>query len=169
MRKLTLNLLLLAIFGVFINSCTSGDPCKTTVCGANGNCFDGKCGCDLGYEGAKCETRWTDQFSGTWTGKTYFSYQNDTFPPFSKSYSTIITALDGTQMSVKNFGGVAGTLVFQLSKKNTFLIDAFNETDKIQFKGTAVLVNPNKIEFNYTQKNFVLKKKDFDCVGTLTK
>eukprot|EP01052_Picozoa_sp_SAG31_P012500 SAG31_NODE_733_length_12491_cov_7.073112_5_plen_78_part_00 len=27
------------------------DPCKAVHCGDNGSCIDGKCQCELGYEG----------------------------------------------------------------------------------------------------------------------
>ena len=40
------------------------DPCKDVVC-LHGTCADGKCQCELGYEGIDCGTAVNAKFSGT--------------------------------------------------------------------------------------------------------
>jgi hypothetical protein len=173
MRKLVLNLLLLAIFGIFINSCSSGDPCKTLICGSNGNCFDGKCFCDLGYEGAKCETKWSDSYNGVWKVKMNYRIIYDTLqpipPPFSENFNATILAVSATKFSISNFSKVAGMVEFDLKKKDIFEFDILNEAAKTHFKGSGILVNPIKISLNYIQTNFYGLGIKYECIGTMTK
>lgn len=50
--------------GLFFAGCT--DPCKDVVCN-NGECVEGECVCDAGYEGVDCATAFNAKFSGTYT------------------------------------------------------------------------------------------------------
>jgi hypothetical protein len=47
---------------MFFTGCT--DPCKDVVC-TNGECTDGTCVCDTGYEGETCGTAMNEKFTGT--------------------------------------------------------------------------------------------------------
>lgn len=49
--------------GLFFAGCT--DPCKDVVCN-NGECVEGDCVCDAGYEGIDCATAFNAKFSGTY-------------------------------------------------------------------------------------------------------
>ena len=63
-------------FGIaFISACKKKDikyndttlvrPCDNVICLNGGNCLDGLCLCPIGYEGVKCEKKWTDKFIGS--------------------------------------------------------------------------------------------------------
>jgi hypothetical protein len=49
---------------IFFAGCT--DPCKDVVCN-NGECVEGDCVCDAGYEGVDCATAFNAKFSGTYS------------------------------------------------------------------------------------------------------
>jgi hypothetical protein len=46
------------------NETTKIRPCDNVICLNGGSCSDGYCQCPEGYEGVKCETRWTEKFVG---------------------------------------------------------------------------------------------------------
>lgn len=85
----TASIVLFAFVAVLFSSCKKKDikyndttlvrPCENVVCLNGGSCLDGLCVCPIGYEGVKCEKRWTDKFLGTfiasdecYTGSTGF-------------------------------------------------------------------------------------------------
>lgn len=47
------------------------DKCKGLVCANGGICVDGACACAYGYEGAGCNARWYEKFTGTWHATEY--------------------------------------------------------------------------------------------------
>jgi len=47
------------------------DPCDEVNCGANGQCNEGICLCDDGFEGENCETASRDRFLGFWEASVY--------------------------------------------------------------------------------------------------
>lgn len=58
---------LLSTLGLFaavtFNACKK-DKCKHVSCAYSGTCKDGKCACQIGYEGEHCETITRDKFKG---------------------------------------------------------------------------------------------------------
>jgi len=46
------------------------DSCTSLQCKNGGSCADGYCRCPTGYEGAECENRILDRFTGIYTGST---------------------------------------------------------------------------------------------------
>ena len=50
--------------GMFFAGCD--DPCKDVVC-VNGECVEGTCVCDAGYEGTDCGTALNAKFSGSYS------------------------------------------------------------------------------------------------------
>ncbi|PZF71001.1 hypothetical protein [Taibaiella soli] len=46
------------------------DSCTDLTCKNGGSCADGFCRCPTGFEGAQCETRTVDRFTGTYYGNS---------------------------------------------------------------------------------------------------
>ena len=65
MRKLGLFIILGAL-GALVLSCERGS-CENITCLNGGTCRNGRCQCPVGFEGARCETKWTDRWIGTYT------------------------------------------------------------------------------------------------------
>ncbi len=89
---------------MFFNSCTS-DPCKDVNCGTNGNCVTGTCVCTAGYEGANCEIKSADKFTGSWLATDVCSQ--------TYNYTATITesSTEADKILITNFGGFGSTVV----------------------------------------------------------
>lgn len=63
--------LLLGATTVMISSCAKDDPCKDVKCGDHGQCAEGVCICDVGYEkdsNGECNTESRAKFLGSYLG-----------------------------------------------------------------------------------------------------
>jgi hypothetical protein len=65
MRKPSL-LIIWGALGALVLSCEQGS-CENITCLNGGTCRDGRCQCPVGFEGVRCETKWTDRWIGTYT------------------------------------------------------------------------------------------------------
>jgi len=65
---------------VTYTSCTKEDdpidPCAAVLCGPNGDCVNGTCVCDLGYEGAGCATESRTKFIKSWNASDQIGTTN---------------------------------------------------------------------------------------------
>jgi hypothetical protein len=71
------------IFLITLYTSCIKNKCNGVVCQHGGVCVDGSCSCIVGYEGAHCETAWSEKFAGKWhaddsyirdTSHTHFNY-----------------------------------------------------------------------------------------------
>lgn len=77
------------------------DKCLNVVCQNNGKCNEGKCKCEVGYEGEHCEQLSRDKLVGSYKGYYSYSYQTIkdstlytvTLEPVSKPTSFLIKGL----------------------------------------------------------------------------
>lgn len=83
---------------VSFTGCT--DPCKDVVC-VNGECVEGDCVCDAGYEGSDCGTAVNAKFAGTFTNAP-----EDCVPsgPVAAGYTITITASTTTATTITMTG-----------------------------------------------------------------
>ncbi len=49
-----------------LTSCNEGS-CENITCLNGGTCRNGRCQCPVGFEGPRCETKWTDRWIGNYT------------------------------------------------------------------------------------------------------
>jgi len=63
MKNITL--IIISALVIFFGSCK--EPCEDVNCNA-GNCLEGVCNCDEGYEGTNCESEVRAKYIGTWSG-----------------------------------------------------------------------------------------------------
>jgi len=54
-----------SFLGVTYTACIK-DNCTSSLCANGGICVNGACACVTGYEGAHCDTLWSQKFSGAW-------------------------------------------------------------------------------------------------------
>ncbi len=59
-------LVILGVLGALVLSCERGS-CENITCLNGGTCRNGRCQCPVGFEGVRCETKWTDRWMGTYT------------------------------------------------------------------------------------------------------
>ncbi len=59
-------LIIWGALGALVLSCERGS-CENITCLNGGTCRNGRCQCPVGFEGARCETKWTDRWMGTYT------------------------------------------------------------------------------------------------------
>jgi hypothetical protein len=71
---------------VSFTGCT--DPCKDVTC-VNGECVEGDCACDTGYEGADCGTALNAKFAGTYSNSPETCTPSG---PVAAPYSVTITS-----------------------------------------------------------------------------
>jgi hypothetical protein len=83
---------------VFFAGCT--DPCKDVNCN-NGECVEGACVCDAGYEGVDCGTKVNAKFSGTYS----LTENCPTLTPPTASYNVIVSP-SSNNASEANFAGL---------------------------------------------------------------
>ncbi len=119
---------LLWFFGLAIMAATTftmtscdPDPCKDVECGTNGECFDGACVCNQGFEGTNCDVKWNTKYIGN-----YNVVENCTVPVIAGDTfsSEIVAGADDTHLTVKNFGNSGQNVSITIS-----------EADKVDFTG----------------------------------
>jgi len=59
-------LIILGALSALVLSCERGS-CENITCLNGGTCRNGRCQCPVGFEGVRCETKWTDRWIGTYT------------------------------------------------------------------------------------------------------
>ena len=74
----------LLVFSSCANTC-NGFECQ------RGECVDGKCDCEDGWEGPSCNTTWADKFIGTYEGRDCYDSGNAVYSIFNtESPDTVI-------------------------------------------------------------------------------
>ncbi|HMG14734.1 MAG TPA: hypothetical protein VK590_04770 [Saprospiraceae bacterium] len=85
MKKIQLILfsLLLGATSIMISSCAKDDPCKDVKCGDHGQCAEGVCICDVGYEKdattGECSVEQRAKFFGTYQGSETCTVGTDNY------------------------------------------------------------------------------------------
>ncbi|HYV90437.1 MAG TPA: hypothetical protein VE978_01585 [Chitinophagales bacterium] len=132
---------------MFFNACTS-DPCKDVNCGANGNCVDGTCICDVGYEGTGCTTLSRDKFVSVWN-----SINNSCIGGQSTGQLTVTAGSTALDMNLSNFGHLicgAGAIIVSatITGETTFEIPT-QVVCGTTYSGSGSL-NGNQLDISYT-------------------
>lgn len=129
-----------------ISSCTV-DPCKDVSCGANGECVEGDCVCDAGYEGTTCATEWRAKFIGTasLSGTVACPVSgNGTFPATA---FTMSNSSQGVTMFTINGAGLVFVATTTSSTSFTIASTTINNltyTGSGQISGTNVSITLNE-------------------------
>ncbi len=135
-------LALLGVLVAFAPSCNP-DPCKDVNCGANGTCLDGSCICDIGYEGASCETEWATKFEGSYLGKDVCGGTT-----YNLTKPAVISKRSATEVRIENFGGFDSFIDAQVTKSDELGFTNYTDPAGRRFTGTAKISN-NKLTGSY--------------------
>jgi hypothetical protein len=106
-----------SLFGLFSLAACQKDACKNSSCDNQGVCEDGKCLCQLGYQGEKCETLWASKFQGN----KYVNEMN-----CNRQYYADITLDNDTAylLKIRNLGGYVSATACPNYTVNARLISA---------------------------------------------
>lgn len=98
---LTSCIVLFSFISIIFNSCKKDDikyndttlirPCDGVICFNGASCSDGVCVCPKGFEGDKCQIKWSDKFTGSYNatddcnigGNPTYSVNITTHPDFA--------------------------------------------------------------------------------------
>lgn len=150
--------LLLGAYLILTPSCGDSDPCKDVDCGQTaktGDCLDGSCFCNVGYEGATCSEKWTLKFEGSYTG--YHFAGVDTF---DLTTPMVIASVSESKIKLTNFLGQGNTSVIEgdVSLESTaatsakkFVITSQKDVLNNTFAGDG-LIDGKKLSGTFTLK-----------------
>lgn len=142
-----------SFLGITYTACIK-DNCTSSRCANGGICVNGACACVTGYEGAHCDTLWSNKFSGAWnvaeatqdaSGVTEANY-NLTVGPSTTGNVFLINGLESSVDSI--YCTLNDNISFQVpgqsNADSTFYIQSGN--------GTLDTTNGNVImNYSYVQ------------------
>jgi hypothetical protein len=131
------------VFGVFtMNAC---NPCRNVDCGTNGECDEGVCICDAGYEGDACATETRTKFLGTYSVSETCGGATDTYSSNITTSTTSVTAV-----RISNFWGAFANLVNATVEGNALTIPSQQpDNDGFSVSGTGT-ISGNTLTITYT-------------------
>jgi hypothetical protein len=112
---------------IFFAGCT--DPCKDVVCN-NGECVEGDCVCNAGYEGVDCSTAFNAKFSGTYNLSEVCDFTG------SDSYTVTLTP-SSSEPARANITGLY---------REQFSVPMSIETDGVSFSIAATDIGPGSVQ-----------------------
>jgi len=119
------------------NSTTNLQSCNNVICLNGGTCSDGQCNCPVGYEGLKCETRWSDKFIGNYLAQDE-CFVGTTSPYYTVSISSEVDYANkiriynlGTNCTAQNISAIINP------EKTSFTIPLQNTCGNIWYSGTG--------------------------------
>lgn len=165
-KKLIYAFAFLGAIAAFAPACGDSDPCKDVVC-VNGDCFEGACICNQGYEEdaeGKCTVMWQTKFVGTYNtaescdGTATGNYSN-----------TVSAGADNFKLVISNFGDSGLNMVADITASNEINIPVTNlsvggTTYQVSGSGT---ISGTVMTITYTAKENGVTQ--FTCTMTMTK
>ena len=118
---------------------TTLQPCNNVICLNGGTCSDGLCNCPVGYEGNKCETRWSDKFIGNYQAQDE-CFTSTSNPYYNISISSVVDFAN--KISIYNLGTSCPAQVISAivnPEKTSFTIPLQNTCGNNYLSGTGNL------------------------------
>lgn len=125
----------LALLGAMVivaPGCSDPDPCKDVNCGANGNCFEGDCVCNDGFEGSVCEIEWATKFLGSYLGSDVCAGAT-----FNLTKPAVVTRVSEKSIRISNFGGFDSLLDANIEDGTNLVFTNYTDPAGRKFTGTA--------------------------------
>ena len=148
----------------------SSDPCKDITC-ANGDCVEGVCVCDAGYEGLSCETA----FNAAYTG-TYSLTESCTASGAAGPYSVTVAPKSSSTFDVTFVGlwEVPSNIVtakVSTTASTSFSIERQTITTGFEIEATGGSISADGKTINLTYKIYATGATTVSdqCTATLTK
>ncbi len=150
----------LAVFGLFaiitINACKQ-DKCKHVSCAYASICKEGKCICNVGYEGVQCETVSRDKFKGIWDIN-----EDGTLSSAAQYSVSIENGAKVNEVVIKNFQNNFVTNVVGIVYRDTLTIPiATYGNYTVEGKATIIDTDPlNQHYYQHAVMNVTYKVKN---------
>lgn len=129
-----------AVATIGMVSCTT-DACKDVECGDNGNCLEGVCICDLGYEGTSCATLTNASFTGSFNVNETCSQSTDT-------YAVTVSATNATTVTISNLYDAGLVVTGTINANGGVTIDS--QTFGTGTLSGSITENGGVLTFNFT-------------------
>jgi hypothetical protein len=119
------------------NDTTLVRPCDNVICLNGGSCSDGLCYCAAGFEGTKCDKKWSDRYIGTY--KASDDCYNDSINPY---YLVNILPVPSfaQRINIQNLGTACpGTIIEATinAEKTSFIIPSQTTCGNIYISGNG--------------------------------
>lgn len=132
-----------AIATIGMVSCDT-DPCKDVDCGLYGDCVEGDCVCDAGYEGSACATLQREKFIATYNVSEACTSGNFTYA------ITITTSSAGvSNIIITNFGDFTVNVNATVNSNGTSITIPNQTLGGGTFSGTGQ-ISGNILTITYT-------------------
>jgi hypothetical protein len=150
MKRIMLGVLVVfaAFSTVFFTSCES-DPCDQITCAYSGTCQDGKCKCQVGYEGIHCETIMRDKFLGIWNVNEDGSLSGKSQYVASIEKGDVINQVK--LFNVQNIPMFKISPVIATVKNDTITIPMQTMPDNTKIQGWGHIAKTNALDQHYYQ------------------
>lgn len=135
----------LTIFIVATVSSCKQDLCKHVSCANASVCKEGKCICNVGYEGLHCETKTRDKFTGIW------NINEDGTLTSAGQYTINIESGDKiNEVKINNFQNILTSPVTAVCYRDTLTIPVVT-IDNYTIEGKAYIVDTDPLNQHYYQ------------------
>ncbi len=139
--------ILLSFFGfaaamsLTLTSCA--DPCKDVNCN-NGECVEGDCVCEAGWEGSDCLTEWSEKFVTNNAGAT------DVCTSGNYNYTVDVLSVNESTIQIINLGdfNTVATVTATITDGSDLTINMAADAAGRQWVGTGTL-NGSTLTINY--------------------
>jgi hypothetical protein len=119
------------------NSTINLQSCNNVICLNGGACSEGACNCAVGYEGLKCETRWSDKFIGNYQAQDE-CYAGTNTPYYSVSMSSVVDYANKIRIYNLGTNCTAQNILATINpEKTSFTIPLQNTCGNIWYTGTG--------------------------------
>ncbi len=167
--------LILGTVSVTFTSCGEDDPCKDVVCGTNGDCFEGSCVCNVGYEqdaSGQCTVEQRTKFLGANNTNATYKVVEDGSNSAAATYFITIepSSTDITKVLVANIWNTfANKAIASISGNKITFARQEPDSDKFFVEGTGTITG-NVITMVYTvsdETGTTIVKDDFTGSNSL--
>ncbi len=149
------------------NDTTLIRPCDGVICFNGATCSGGECVCPLGFEGKKCEIKWSDKFTGSYLAT------DDCYTGPNVTYDVVITPNPDYpyKMRLFNLGVVCPSKIVEAQinpEKTSFVIPLQNSCNNTYLSGygnangefiNIYLASRDTVLHTGTQCSIILAKK----------
>jgi len=128
-------IILISALLLILGSCK--EPCEDINCNA-GNCIEGICNCDEGYDGTNCENEIRSKYYGTWTGPNMCDNELIELETVTLTITASETSINDLTMEIS----VEGALDVPLPPENATLF------------GNAFETGPTEVDLGFSVVTF---------------
>ncbi len=148
MKSVLYTIITICFTATFFTGCKD-KPCDLVTCAYSGVCEDGKCRCQVGYEGTLCETVMRDKFLGIWNIQ-----EDGSLSPKSQYVASIEKGDAINQVKIYNIQNVPAfktVPAVATIKHDTITIPFQTMPDGTKIEGWGFIKSTNSLDQHYYQ------------------